>query len=385
MKRIVCSILMLLLLCSAVKAEPLTAVDAADAAAALLVNTETGTVLFEKNADAPVDAAGLKRLPALLAVCRAFDDGIIAEETVVTVSAEAAGIRGTTAFIAPNERIAAGGLLKAAVMLTAGDAIYALLLSAYHDEYDALGAVNNLLCASGASPADNSLCEGREFTLRELMKISSELVKSPAFLRYSSVYTDTLPHENAKATELTNPNRLVRHYSGCFGLATGSVGASLYSAAVIARRGTTTFLALAAGLPDSSSRFRLVSDMLDAGFAAYRAVSVDESGRSFGSVSVRGGEPRKAEAVLGSGACLLLPVNDTRIVKEAVLPDELEAPIDEGAAIGRLIIKNSSGDILAEAPLIAAYEIKKASYKDEFLKLALNWIHAEDATKDRSG
>ena len=111
-------------------------------------------------------------------------------------------------------------------------------------------------------------------TVTELAKVCMALSESGSWRKYSSVYLDTLTHENAPPTELTNPNRLVRFYSGCFGIATGSVGAAQYCGAFIAKRGSTTYLAIVAGLPDSASRFALASEMLDYGFSAYRAVEI---------------------------------------------------------------------------------------------------------------
>ena len=389
MKRVFCMIvtfaLVLALTPSGAFAEKPLDIDAGKASAALLINVETGRVLFEKDPNLSVEAAGLRRLPALLTVCAAFDEGLLSEESTVTVADEAARIRGTTAFLSSNERIEAGSLLKAAVMLTAGDAVFALLCAAYHSEAGALEAVNERLSLLGITPVENSMGEGRLFTLTELASICMELVKSEAYLKYSSLYTDTLTHENAKPTELTNPNRLVRHYSGCFGLATGSVGASQYSAAVIAKRGSATFLALAAGLPDSASRFALITDMLDTGFASYRVVSIGSRGESFGTVNVAGGAIGSIDAVLSDEAMILLPVNDTKIIREPSLPEEVEAPLEEGAEIGRLIVKNSSDDVLAEIPLTASGAVKRASFADEFLKLARDWIHSSGEVKeDRS-
>ena len=133
MRRSLGLILTLLFLILAIPAHSEQAVDfdMPSSASALLMDAGSGKVLFEKNASQKTEVAGLKRLPALLTVCRAFDEGLIAGSTRVTVSSEAAAIRGTTAFLEPNETADAEPILKAAVMLTAGDAICALLKTVF--------------------------------------------------------------------------------------------------------------------------------------------------------------------------------------------------------------------------------------------------------------
>lgn len=342
------------------------------ASAAVMINAETGFEVVGKNTETPVEAAGLKRLPALLALCAAFDRGLIAESTRVTVTERAAREKGTTAFLSAGEHIEARALLKAAVMLTAGDAIRACLEAAYPAD-GGLAAVNEALSALGIAPLEWDAMGGeRLFTVGELALISLELAKSPSWLKYSSCYTDTLTHENGQVTELVNPNRLVRFYSGCFGLATGSVGASQYAGAFIAKRAGTTFCAVVTGMPDSKARFALASSMLDSGFASYRAAEADIGGKLF--VEVKGGAERRVEAVLEGGTYMLLPAGDTRTQTEAVLPDTVEAPVEKGMRLGRLVIKNASGETVSELPLTAAEGVEALSFSGAFRMAAEAWL-----------
>ena len=349
------------------------------AKAALLINTETGAVILERNSEEAVEVAGLKRLPALLTICRAFDSGRLKPDDEVTVSPEAAGMRGATAFLAPGEHIRAEELLKAAVILAPGDAICALLQAICPSEAAALEAVNAELGNIRAGRLNGTaMGEGCSFTLSQLSKVCIELSKSEAFLRYSTVFLDTLRHESAADTELANPNKLVRRYSGCFGLATGSVGSSDYSGAFIARRGATTFLALTAGLPDSASRFKLASEMLDYGFSAYRAAVIFESGKSAGIVTVKGGAKESVDVYPGGDVFALLPVADTRVFTEILLPGSVDAPIEKGDALGSMQIKNASGELLSEMPLYAEERVEASSFGLWFMRMILGWLRVPD-------
>lgn len=375
-KRILAVLLALLAAaCGTARAAAEPPVDLSGAGAILLVCADTGGVITEKNAEEPIEAAGLKRLPALLAVCRAFDEGRLKGYDVITVAAEAAKEKGATAFLSANEHIAAEELLKAAVMLTAGDAISALLLSLCGTREAALEAVNAELSAIDVAPLSASaMGEGRQFTLNELKRICMELAESGSFLKYSSTYTAELAHENAPTTELTNPNRLVRHYSGCFGLATGSVGASEYAGAFIARRGGTAFLVLLSGMQSGSARAKLASDLLDYAFSAFRTCEVGKAGDVIGSVTVTGGQMSRVEAVSPSDIKVLVSVQSPKLTIVPELYESAEAPIAEGEVLGKLIIKDASGNILAEAPAVSAEAVKASSFGFWFMRLTESWL-----------
>ena len=353
-------------------------VDMTGAKSAILVDAESGTVILGKDADKKVEVAGLKRLPALLTVCEAFDSGRLTGDNNITVSSEAARVKGVTAFLSPNEHIKAELLLKAAVMLTAGDAIHALLDAAYPGDAAKNEAISKRLKELGAEAELKSFMgEGALFSANDIVKICKTLSKSEAFLKYSSVYLESIEHENASKTELTNPNRLVRFYSGCFGLATGSVGASEYSGAFIARRGATTFLAVVAGMPDSASRFKLASEMLDYGFATYRSAELFKAGEALATVPVVGGKLAETEVIAKNTVSVLTPIADTKVFQEMILPEFLEAPVAEGEAVGSLIIKNSEGITLREIPLIAGSAVEKAAFSDYFMTVLRSWLRLD--------
>ena len=351
--------------------EPAAGSELDRVACALLCDPVSGRVLIDKNADAEQEFAGLVRLPALLEICAAFDEERIFGNTIVTVSKEAAAVKGATAFLAPNERMSAELLLKAAVMLNAGDAVMALMESLFPSSAAAAEALTAGLYGLGIEKqASGYLCEGLALTALELAKVCGELIKSPSFLKYSSVYTDTLPHASASDTELVNPNRLVRHYSGCMGLATGSVGGSMYCGAFAARRGGTQLLAIVAGAGSSDARFIAARELLDYGFSAYRCVQIRESGEEVAVLPAAGGLQKELSVVTEGEISALLPVSDARARTELLLPHAVSAPIEKGQRIGVMRVFDGSGVMTAEAALIAGNDVKEARFGDYFVLLA---------------
>ncbi len=344
--------------------------DVSGVKTALLMDADSGKIVLEKSSTEPHEFAGLVRLAPLLLVCTAFDEGRLMDETSVTVSGKAAQIKGQTAFVSENEVIAAGELIKAAVILLAGDAIYALIQTAYGSDANALEAL------SAICPVQYSdiMGQGMLLTAVQVSELALRLVQSPTYLKYSSTYMDTVRHANAPETELVNPNRLVRHYSGCFGLATGSVGSNEYAGAFIVNRGTTTLLAIVGGAATSDARFATASAMLDTGFAMYRSAEISKAGEVMGFVAVNGGVQLNVMAVTASRASALLPVTDTRLESEIKLMEEIEAPVMEGQELGVLLLKNSKGEVLGEISIVAAYEVERAVFDDYFYRILEQWL-----------
>ena len=358
-----------------VKAEENILSELSRASSALLIDSDSGTTILEKDSEKETEAAGLKRLPALLTVCRAFDNGAISEDDIVNVSDEAAKIKGPTAFISENERIDAGQLLKAAVMLTAGDAICALLRHIYSSESMASDAVNRTLNEIGLKKlSGDSMGNGTLFSARDIASISSALSLSGSFLKYSSVYLDTLYHEKAKPTELNNPNRLVRFYTGCFGTATGSVGSTEYAGSFTARRGSTCYICVILGAPDSGTRFKLAQEMLDYGFSMFRTVKIEDKLNEIGTIKVNGGKEKEAYLIPDFSGSILMPIGETRITTEALLPDVIEAPIEEGTPVGTLRVINSKGEIIAEVQIKIKNTVERAVFGDYFRKLIRSFL-----------
>ena len=223
----------LTLICTACYASAaMAAVDVSMAGAgvsAVLMEPETQTRLFDGGADERHSVAGLVKLPAILTLAQAFDEGTVQEETKVHVSERAAGVGGPTAFLERGEEISSGELIKAAVMISAGDAIMALGESVYGSESVFTENINVTLRQLGLSAnATDVLGTGLRFSPWELATLGRGALKSDTFMRYAALYMDSISHGDGRETELVNANRLIRNYAGCTGLLTGSSPEDVY-------------------------------------------------------------------------------------------------------------------------------------------------------------
>lgn len=340
---------------------------AGNVSAAFLTEINSGSVLFEKSAGQKLPAAGLSRLPALLVICEAFDASEIGRDALVTVDDKAAKIGGTTAFLRAGEQIDAASLLLAVVMINAGDATHALACAACGSEAAAVERINSRLAELGVECTYADICgAGQLFSANELAAIGAALIKSDTYRGLGTKYYETIRHNGAGDTELVNPNKLVKQYSGCIGVGTGSSGDAGYCGVFAAQRGETVMLAVVLGAANSGERFSLASALLDNGFSAHKNIRICSAGERFGTVPVKGSMKTEVSAEAAEELELLLSGAGERCKTETELPEYAEAPILAGDILGRLKVLSSSGEVIAEVPLAAAEDAPAAGFGDCF-------------------
>ena len=339
-----------------------------EASAALLADSRTGRLLKQKYADERLPAAGLSKLPALLTVCDAFDAGKLKDETVVSVNEEAARIKGTTAFLKDGEQMKAYDMMMAAVMINAGDAIFSLACAAAGTAQNAAETINSRLKSLDISAKyeKTDVCGGNiELSCRDILKIGMELLKSQTYNRFGTKFYETVSHNTgAGPTELANPNKLIRQYSGCTGLATGSSSAAGYCGAFSAVRGNTSYISVVMGAKDSKTRFRIGSELLDSGFASFKSMALAQKGDVIGSIKVCGSLLTEVEMTVKEDVYALIDISDSQYKTVSELPEYLEAPVDKGGIIGKIRYLDSAGNLIGEAAVVSPIAAESAGFMD---------------------
>ncbi len=348
------------------KAEQSTpSVDIGSARAALLIDEASGKTLFEANAAEKLPAAGLTRLAALTVICDAFDSGAIAGDTEVSVDETASRIGGTTAFLRAGERMDANSLLLASVMINAGDATHALACAAFGGESNAVAAINSRLAGLGVSAVYSDICgAGQSLSAMELASIARGLIKNQTYSKYGTKFYERISHEGAGETELANPNKLIKQYSGCLGVGTGSSDEAGYCGVFAAKRGESRYIAVVLGAKTGAERFEIGRSLLDYGFSAFRSVRISGAGEAFGSIPVKGSLKREIGAIAGDDTVLLISTSKKEYALETELPESLDAPVQRGDAVGMLTVRGADGEVLAETLLVSDSDAEEAGFLD---------------------
>ena len=380
-KRGMCICLILIMLCASAAAAPLETGTPMEltSPSAMLVEAETGTVIFEKNADEKRQVASVTKLMTLLLCLEKLEAGEIALTDPITVSPEAAGQIGSQALLDAGAVYPLETLLHATIIASANDAACALAEymagseSSFADlmnrRAQELGMTNTFYVNSTGLPDDNQYT-----TARDVAILAAEVCRHPEYFTHASVWMDTLTHPSGRTTDLTNTNRLVRFYDGCDGLKTGSADVSKYCLAATAQRNGFRLIAIVLGTPVSQTRFSEARAMLDYGFANYKRVTVLNRGDRLGqTVRVKLGLQDTVESAAGRGMSMLLrPGQEKQLSLEVELPDEVQAPVNKGDTLGVVRVK-LDGNVIARLPAVAATDVGMPGLLEGFLKVFENW------------
>jgi len=364
---------MLLTPCMALAAEEYP-VDVSGLKAAVLIEQASGSEALNYNGNEKLEAGGLARLPALLAACRRIDDGGLSLEDKVTVSAAAARASGPTAFLEANESATISMLLKAAVMICAGDAIYALGEAAYGSPEACNQEAGEILYNLGVEGGYNYMAGEGQYSAAELAAIGAELMKSRCFSLYSSLYYDRIQHEDGRETELASSNKLLKSCTGTAGVATGSSNDAGYCGVFGVKRGNSSYVCAVLGAGSSAKRAESAQSMLEYAFAAYDTRVLARAGEVIvPAVPVKGGVLGTVDLVAREDAVALLPKN-AGLEEERKIPEELTAPLVKEDTVGS-IVYSCGGEALAGVGLFPAMDIEAARTADYVKMALLEWLH----------
>ena len=334
-----------------------------NARAALLMEKSTGQVLYEANAHAPLELASVTKVMTMLLIMEALDAGTITKETMVPVSATAAGMGGSQVYMEEGEEFSVHDMLKAIAVASGNDACVAMAEylagseSAFVEKMNAraaeLGMEDTVFCNCTGLPA-----EGHHSSAYDIALMSRELIlRYPDIRTYTTIWMDTLRDGDF---QLANTNKLVRYYEGATGLKTGSTDAALYCLSATAEKEGMELIAVILGAPTSNDRFEGAKALLNYGFATYALVPVAPS-EPLTPVPVTLGTAASVLPGLAQERQLLLPKGEAGKVTTTVdLPSALSAPVEAGQELGHLTVL-VDGQAVEEIPLVAQEAVGKRS------------------------
>lgn len=347
--------------------------------AAILAETATGAVIFEKNADERREVASITKLMTALLVLEAIDRGDVKLADQVQVSQNAAAMKGSQALLDANAAYSLEDLLRTTIMASANDSAVALAEYLCGSEEAFVARMNARAQELGMTNTNYVNCtgypkEGQYTTARDVCTLCCEVAKHPQYTAYSSVWIDKLNHPGGRVTDLTNTNRLVRFYQGCDGFKTGSTDAAKYCLAATAEKNGMRLVAIVLGTPISQTRFDECRTMMDYGFANYQRVAVANKGDLLGeSLPVHGGAADTVDLALGSGLSMLLKNGQQSGLKlELSMPDFVDAPVAQGDVLGMVNVL-LDGQVIAKLNCVAAVDVPRPGFIEGLYRILNNW------------
>lgn len=368
MKRMLPMILLLaLLLCVPVRADELTL----DAPSALLMEKQTGTVLFAKDEHTPREPASVTKVMTLLLTMEAVDSGALSYDDAVTGSAHAASMGGSQIWLKEGEQMRVEDLIKAVCVVSGNDAAVALGEHLAGSEEAFVARMNDRAKELGMNDTHFVNCtglpaEGHVTSAYDIALMSRELIlHHPDIRRFTTIWMDSLRDGQSM---LVNTNKLVRFYPGATGLKTGSTSTAKYCISATAEKDGMELIAVILGGSTSDKRFADAKALLNYGFASYALVTAAPES-PLPAVPVTLGTQKTVQTVLTPDNALLLEKNRAGgLTQSLALPETLEAPIEAGEPLGTLDIFDAGGTAVASLPLLAGESVARVTWWQLFCR-----------------
>ena len=334
--------------------------------AAILMEPETGRVLYEKAPDERMPIASITKLMTLLLTFEAIRGGKLTLDTPVPVSEHAYHMGGSQIWLEPGEQFTLDEMLRAICVSSANDAAVAVAELVGGSEPVFVEQMNARAAELGMTNTTfRNACgldtEGHLSTARDVAILSRYLLNTcPELVHYTGIWTDTL---RGGQTQLVNTNKLLRRYNGITGLKTGTTGGAGVCITASATRDGLNLIAVVLGAPSSKERFEAATTLLDYGFAAYRAAPVPLPQERPLQLKVKGSTE---ETVLLDYAALpataLLPAESAgQLTVQLELPDTLEAPVTRGQTVGKAQLLCGEA-VQGEYPVCAAADAPRMDF-----------------------
>lgn len=349
-----------------------------DSASAILIEQNSGQILYEHNIHEKLHPASVTKVMSLLLIMEALDSGKISLDTQIPCSTNAANMGGSQIWLDTTETLSVNDMLKAIAVVSANDCVTAMAEYLGGTEENFVQMMNDKAKELGMNDTTFKNCHGLDedehlTSAYDIALMSRELlVKHPAITNYSTIWTDTL--RDGKSA-LSNTNKLVRNYAGCTGLKTGSTSLALFNLSASATRDGLSLIAVIMKAPTSALRFSNAIKLLDYGFTNYSYKSFANRGDFIRQISVTKGIDSIANVVYETSPSFLVKKGEeSKITYELNLPDTVSAPISKGQQLGT-ITYYSDGAKLDTVNLISDSTINKISFISMVKHISYNWLN----------
>ena len=322
--------------------ETVVGAPAVDAPAVLLMEKETGTILYEENSHEKREPASVTKVMTMLLVMEAIDSGKLSYDDMVTVSAHASSMGGSQVYMKEYEQMTVHDMLKAVAVVSANDGSVALAehLAGSEDAFVAmmnqraaeLGMADTCFVNCTGLPAAGHLTSAHDIAV-----MSRELILNhPDIRQFTTIWMDAI---RDGAFQLSNTNKLVRFYEGATGLKTGSTDAARFCLSATAERGGMELIAVVLGAETSEKRFETAKSLLNFGFANYTLMDV-YPGQAIPPIDVLMGVEETVQPVLERSSRILVEKSALdKVTTELNLAEDVEAPVEAGQKLGSMIVR----------------------------------------------
>ena len=341
---------------------------------ALLMDVDTGTILYESNAHEKLAPASVTKVMTMLLIMEAIDDGRIGWDDMVTASEAAAAKGGSQIYLKVGETMSVSDMLKSIAVSSANDCACAMAEHIAGSESAFVAMMNEKARELGMNDTTFVNCTGLDdgedaanhrTSAHDIAVMSRELLKNhPDIKKFTTIWMDTVRNGTFG---LSNTNKLIRFYSGATGLKTGFTSGAGYCLSATAEREGMELIAVVMGAETSNARNAACKSLLDYGFANFAVINPELTEAE--PIPVKLGKIDSVDAKLAAdGGLLIDKAQKNSVTMELAVEDFVTAPVSQGQRVGTLTVKTGE-KILGEIPLVAAEDVDRLSFGDIFVKV----------------
>ena len=332
----------------------------------VLMDAESGTVLFEKDSHRQNPPASMTKMMLMLIVAERVRDGSLHWDDPIPTSASASRIGGSQVYLKEGEVFSLADMMQAITIHSANDAAAAVaeavagsseaFVDLMNERAKELGmrdtvyhSVHGLPPGNGQQPDISSAYD--------MATLARQLTKFPEIMKWAG--TKEAPFRNGAMT-LTNTNRLVRETGWVDGLKTGYYREAGFNVTATAKRDGLRLISVIMGAPQKHDCFGQAAALLNRGFADYKAlVAIKRGDVVANDVAVSGGKPRFVRVIAGGDLAVLAKRGEKRNFSlQLALPGEVHAPLTANAEVGQVVVKDGDA-VVGQVPALAADAVEK--------------------------
>lgn len=381
MKKI-CKKLLCWLICFGIfVSTPITAMAApeVDAPSYVLMEASTGKIICEKNADERRSPASITKIMTLLLIFDYLNTGRVTLQSEVTTSAYAKSMGGSQVFLEEGEVQTLETMIKCIAVASGNDASVAVAEYLAGSEAEFVKMMNLKAEELGMENTHFEDCcgltdsDGHYSSAKDVAIMSRELItKHPEIFNYTKIWMEDITHETPRGTSsftLSSTNKLLKMYEWTTGLKTGSTSKAKYCLSATAKKDDIELIAVVMGSSNNKIRFQDAMSLLTYGYSI-SSLYEDKNEEVLPELVIRGGIEENVPLQY-QGAFRYLDTEGqalSQIEKKILLPEELEAPVEEGKAVGEAVYL-LNGNRIGSVSILAGKSVAKAQYKDYLQKV----------------
>lgn len=377
MKKIVILLVVCLLctpLCRASAEEKQNGINlASNAKSAIMIEASTGTILFEKNVHEKLAPASMTKMMSMLLIVESIDKGIIHWDDMVSVSENASGMGGSQILLETNEQMSVKDLFKGIAVASGNDAVVAMAEKIAGTEDNFVSMMNSRAKELNLKNTNFKNPHGLEAanhysSAYDMAMIAKELVKHEEIFQYTSIYEDYLRKGTDRELWLVNTNKLVRFYKGVDGLKTGYTAEAGYCLTATAKKDGMRIITVVMGEPDTKTRQKETTEMLDFAFAQYETENLLSTKSELGKAEIEKGKTKYVTIVPKEEVVLLHKKIDPKKTATYQLHlGKIKAPIKNGDVIGSLEIMEDN-KVIHKISVTVKEDTRKANFLELYLR-----------------